>query len=1222
MLTFLDKIPFGSPRLRRISFWLVVIFLAYIIIGFFVIPPITKNILLDQCQTVLKRPTTIGRVAFNPLTLNLKVDDLKVKKLKGDGQFVSVGSLSASPGISTIWRLAPVITHLHLRDLTVDITFFGDGQYSFTDLIGTSDKGQAKRKQIEDNATTEESGTVFPFALYGFEMTNATIVFDDRPREKKHIISNLNLFVPFTSSFLSLRKEFTQPKFTAVVNGDPVELKGRTLPFDDTLLTEFELGAVDIDLDQYWRYLPIESPLQLVKGRFTSNISLFFERPDAQRINLFLGGGGSLNDLELSAPGDGNVLALKELSFEMEKYSLGDNQLVLTSILMDQPYFKVIRRKDDAINWTDYFPGSEITQEGAMIQTSDKDTGLLLDIRSIEVKNGTLAWHDKAVPGGYERTFPNFTFKGTEISSHGDRPSQFELSIGKKAGIALKGIATMQPFASTSTITVAGLQLPNYKPYFDQVLPINVDSGELGFSAEIDIKMTDDTPALLVNNGAATISNLALRKPDAKEPSLGLTKLAMSGTTVDLKGKTIEVGEINLKTPFFKVEKEKSGQLDLVRLFMNTKKDPEPKALKPTEELARVAGEKDWTATVKTVRMTEGVASFKDISLKHPATLSFEHLAAEVNNITTKNDETMTYAVSTRLGDHGNIELSGKATTAPLKGNGNLRIKGINLRPFDGHLGEHAELLFASGTASTDLKYVFSGGDTPRFTITGNAALSRVKLKDTQGHGEFAGIDAFKLVGIHFANEPYRLSIANIHLDAPSVVIDFDEKGHLNLRRAFGIPEPPPVSTEGKAAAKKATKAKKKTKKVISHKKQETFFNTIDIGIITMDKGRISFRDASVHPVYYTIISDMRLGLIDISQSSKARPKFDFTAKIGSAPMSITGAFNPAITPMYSNLAITVSGMELAPLSPYTIEYMAYPIEKGRLYADVTVKTDNWELKADNKFFVEQLKLGPKDKRPNAPKVPVKFGLAMLQDSNGDLELDLPIRGRLDDPDFHIGGIVFKTIASLFVKALASPFTLIGSIFGGGAEDMDFVVFEPGRHSLDAGGLQKMETTIKALNERKRLKLEIDGVIDPVADKKGLVAVIFEDKLKQQKFNSLSRKERSATTVNAMEILPEEYEELLFQAYKAEPDDEGIKPTTLFVTNRQPIEFMEKFILDRIIITEQHLNDLAMRRATSVKDHIIKREATLTERVFPINRRKDKTGKIGVPKHRADLDIK
>ena len=245
-----------------------------------------------------------------------------------------------------------------------------------------------------------------------------------------------------------------------------------------------------------------------------------------------------------------------------------------------------------------------------------------------------------------------------------------------------------------------------------------------------------------------------------------------------------------------------------------------------------------------------------------------------------------------------------------------------------------------------------------------------------------------------------------------------------------------------------------------------------------MTKGALIFKDDSVQPGFSTQFSGLDLRLTDIDQSPEARPKVEFKGNIGPTPMSVTGVLNPIITPIYSDLTISVNGMELVPLSPYTLKNLAYPIEKGRLYADVKFKTEDWVLNADNKFFIEQLVLGKKDKRPDAPNVPVEFGLSLLQDGNGDMELNLPIRGQLNDPDFRIGGIVFKAIVSLLFKGLASPFTLIGSMFGGG-ENMDFVVFEPGRHALDAGGKEKMGTVIKALNEREKLKLEVDGVIGP-----------------------------------------------------------------------------------------------------------------------------------------------
>ena len=1215
MLAFLDKIPFGTPLIRRILFWLLTAFAAYVLIGFLVIPPVLKSVILDQCETALHRQGSVQRVAFNPLTLRLEIDKLAVAKREGEGDFVSVDRIDASPSLSTLWRFAPVISHLHLRSPKLDVTFFGDGKYSISDLIGARDPGKRETPPAE-----EESGAVFPFALYGFEMTNATIVFDDRPHEKKHVISELDLLVPFTSSFTSLKKEFTQPKFSAVVNGDPIKLDGRTLPFDETLLTEFKLGAVDVDLHQYWSYLPVETPLRLQEGRFTSEISLFFERPDAQRINLFLGGGGHLTDFKLSDERDGTVLSMKELSFEMEKFSLGDNEMSLKNVTLDKPYFKIIRRKDGAVNWAGYFPQAKEAEPAP----DGKDTTLILGIKKLSLADGELDWQDRAVDGGFKHLYGPFALTAKDFSTNGENPCTFSASAGKEGVLTLDGHASLAPLAGNATVGGKGLNLPMYAPYFAHALPLALDSATLGFSVPVAFAKAGDEMTVSVSNGSLSLTKLALRKPDAKQPSLSLDELAVSGAAVDLKAQDVTVGEVRLSGPDARLVREKSGDLDLVRLFAAKEEKSEP-APAPADDEAKEAAT-PWTGTAKSVRLTGGKISLRDLTYDRPLTLGVSDLTVSLDNLTTREAASIPYAASAKWGGKGSVEIRGKAVLSPLSADGSLTMRGLPLHPLDNLLAQYTELLFASGAANAAVKYGFKGGDKTELAVTGEASLTEVQLKDTQGGGEFAGLDAIELSDLRLTGAPYHLDVGVVHLQGPRLTVNIDGKGHSNIRRAFRLPQPQPYKD---AAEKEAIKEKEKQDDIKLEKESEAETENPDtpsfitIGKVTMDGGLFRVHDASVAPPYSTTVSDMKLVLTGIAQTREARPKMDFRAKIGPTPMTVTGVLNPLITPIYSDLALSVSGVEMVPLSPYTLKSLAYPIEKGRLYADVKFKTENWELEADNKFFIEQLVLGPKDKRPGAPNVPVQFGLSLLQDGNGDMELNLPIRGRLDDPDFQIGGLVMRAIVSLLFKALASPFSLIGSIFGGGDDgNMDFVVFDPGRHTLDQGGEEKLDTVAKALKAREKLKLEVDGVVDPQVDSAGLTRHIFETKLKQQKYDSLPRKERAATTVDTMVVGQDEYEELLFQAYKDEDDPDGLRPTTMFMVDRQPVAIMEKFILDRIKVTDQTLSELAVDRARAVKEYVIAKEPDLASRVFLLDRKKDRAGKAGVPKHRADLGIK
>jgi hypothetical protein len=1212
MLNFLDKISFATPRLRRLAFWMLLALSTYVLAGFLLLPPVLKSVIVTQSAKALKRPTSLDSVAFNPLTLELELHGFTVDKREGDGPLLAFSSLEVAPGVSSSWRLAPVISSLRVNDLLLDVTFFGDGRYSISDLLGATPEEQERARE-----DAEEVEAVFPFALYGFEMHNATLIFDDQPHKKRHTVTNLELVVPFTSSFADLRDEFTTPRCSAVINGDPVELTGRALPFHDTLQTEFQLGAVDVDLNKYWAYLPLETSLTLVKGAFSSDISIYFARPEKKRLQLFLGGGGRLTNLELASPDDGSVLSVNQ----MERFSLGDNLLKIRDITVEEPRVKLIRQADDQLNWAGYFPGSSVTEQGATVKTKGEDTALRVDIAGLEVTSGSLEWIDRAVPGGFARTYPRFALKAQGLSTADGTPGTFSASIGKDGVVAVTGECALSSMSGKATLTATGIALPAYAPYLSQAMPLLADSGTVDMTATVAAAVRDDAVSLSVTKGGLTLSNLQLRKPDAKSPSLEAAELAVREVDVDLATRTVGVSAVMLTDPEVKLELD-SGDIDLVTLFADAKPDETPSDAGTNRPPP--ADDETWTATVGTVRVTGGSLALTDRTPDAPATLGIEKLDLTASNISTREGESLAVAATADWIGRGTIQADATATLSPLAGKGTIVLARLGLSPFNTYLADSTDLRLTKGTASADLAFAFDQDDALHFSLTGKAELGEVQLKEAGSKNEFAGIDALALSKIRLENEPYRLSVEAVHLNGPRAVVTFDESGRLNVRRAFRIPEPPPAKTPTgdavPAPTPPAAKPPAQPADQPGESAEPSFFEAMKIGVVTLLDGRIHFTDASVKPTYSTEISDIKLKLEDIAQTEAARPKVDLSASIGHTPMTVSGVFNPLLTPIYSDLAVTISGLELVPLSPYTIQYLAYPVERGRLYAQVNFKTEDQVLQADNKFFVEKLLLGPKDTRPGAPNIPVKFGLALLQDGNGNMELNLPIRGRLDDPDFRIGGIVFTTIAGLFVKALASPFSLIGSIFGGG-EDMAFVVFEPGRHRLTATAMRKLETTITALQERKRLKLEVDGVTDPKADKAGLTQAIFDTKLKQQKHDSLPISERARTTVEAVTVDPDEYEEMLYQAYKDEPDDD-VRPTTFFVADRQPPEVMRQYIMDRITVTDADLRQLAVDRARAVKEHIITRDPSLAERVYLLDRSRNRVAKPGVPLTRVDLGIR
>lgn len=109
-----------------------------------------------------------------------------------------------------------------------------------------------------------------------------------------------------------------------------------------------------------------------------------------------------------------------------------------------------------------------------------------------------------------------------------------------------------------------------------------------------------------------------------------------------------------------------------------------------------------------------------------------------------------------------------------------------------------------------------------------------------------------------------------------------------------------------------------------------------------------------------------------------------------------------------------------------------YCIDKGKLSIETTHRVEERRLAAEHRFVVNQLQLGERVESPNAVSLPLKLAVALLKNRNGVIDIDLPVRGTLDDPKFRLGPIIWKVVVNLLLKIVTSPFTLLGNLFGGG----------------------------------------------------------------------------------------------------------------------------------------------------------------------------------------------
>jgi len=234
---------------------------------------------------------------------------------------------------------------------------------------------------------------------------------------------------------------------------------------------------------------------------------------------------------------------------------------------------------------------------------------------------------------------------------------------------------------------------------------------------------------------------------------------------------------------------------------------------------------------------------------------------------------------------------------------------------------------------------------------------------------------------------------------------------------------------------------------------------------------------------------------------------------------------------------------------------------------------------------------------PTATSLPVRLGVALLKDRNGEIHLDLPVTGSIDDPKFSIWGIILQVIRNLITKAVTSPFALLGAAFGGG-EELQYVEFDPGRATVPAEGAKKLDALAKALTEKPSLKLDITGYVDMEADREGLKQYLLQRKVKAEKLNDLVKKGASASPVDDIIVAPDEYEKYLTLAYRAEKFP---KPRNFIgMLKSLPVPEMEKLILTHTEVGEEELRTLASQRANAAKEAILQAGKVDPERLFII----------------------
>ena len=1271
--------------------------LLFWMLAYAVVPIIAKSQIEKMASAKLGRSVSVGSVDFKPWSLELAVHNLAIAKNAAGASAapqLSVHRIYINAELESLLRLAPVVDAISVESPVVSLTHLGGGRYDIDDILD-------KLKGPPD-AVPKESPR---FALYNLTLTAGRISFTDQALGKTHLMTDVDLSVPFLSNLASQRDVKTAPRLAfklATLGGatpSSFDSSAEGTPFAQTRKTDARFKLSNFDLAPYLGYLPASLPFKLTGALINLDAKVAFEQSPAAAVKV--SGVAAADKVQLLDQSGIDLLGFDQLKIVMDDARPLVRSLKLTSIDLTNPALNIRRDRAGRINLQPTAPANAtksvaVRPDNARAIGQNEPKSALnspaaaqnlwkVDIASVTVRGGAIRWLDETLAQPAEVKLAAFTLDASKIAVPfaADAPLAFSGSVAlapapslratTPATLSFSGTATDQA-ASVST-TVAAWPLQMAAKYVGQFL-LPALGGQLDAKLGLTWQAAPAGKSPLVRITAADASLSDVLLIENKTPStqgkttlLSVKRVQVDAADIDLTAQSFKAAKLQLMQPKALVGRDVDSRWMFERwLVQNKTSTPAPL---PSAEATK-ADAPSWAIAINEVSLAGGAIQFVDLapisSGGKPVAFDANAVNAQLSGLvlnqkaiasataTAPNAKLMPLSASLRLTagqfEPGKLSFKGNLGLAPVQVQGQLLAERLPVQAFEPYFADtlNLELLRADASFKGKVAYRQTPGG-PSVQVNGDAALEELKANTLATNEDLLAWKALSLRGLGVAFEPGQSARVDV---AETVLSDFFARlivlpnGRINLQDllkpanttsapvaiatntganspektgAIALNDPPKAlqaSVLGTSTSTPTTTGAQASTGTGSAHPNATAFN---FGPVSLINGRVAFSDRFVTPNYSADLSELTGKLSAFSSADSSKGGTPSMADLalrgraeGTAALEILGKLNPLANPLALDIAAQVRDLELPPLSPYAVKYAGYGITRGKMSVDVSylVQPDG-KLTAKNKVVLNQLSFGDKVEGSTA-SLPVKLAVALLSDRNGVIDLDLPISGSLNDPQFSIGPIIIKVIVNIIVKAITAPFSLLASAFGGGTDELGTVAFASGSADLAPDAKAGLDKVAKALLDRPSLKLTVVGSSHLDFERDGYRRARLDELVRAEKRRSLvvsstqsSSTQSSSVATAVATVSADDYPALLKEVYKRA---DITKPRNLVgLAKDLPVDDMQKLLLADIKVTADSMQALALQRGVAVKAYLASKDVPL-DRLFlgaPNSAKKDGT---------------
>lgn len=918
-----------------------------------------------------------------------------------------------------------------------------------------------------------------------------------------------------------------------------------------------------------------------------------------------------LQGVALSDPAGKPLLKIDRVLADADSWGVFRSTVEIDEIQLERPVVMVEIPAKGRLNWLEFIAAIEARQPPSAAPKPDSGPARVL-VRRFAMQQGRVEFTDATVPGGFKTQLDPLDISFDELSTLPNEQGHHTLTahLGIGADLRWKGRFGFSPMTAVGELAIDNINLASIWPYVERSVRIAPPGGKASVSLGYDAAYADKRFTLKLDPVSARLEKLSIVddgfvqpltaelaefklsfRADASggsgSPEFNLDGLQLAAQDLRLRsGKDgapwFQLGKVAVENAFLKLARQEAGAARIslsegrlvaqrdaqgaIALAKAFERKPAASAQAPAAP-ASAASSPAWRYQVARVDAAQFGVSFVDQSVSPPAAIELQNIGAEAQALSSDAKAKMPVRLGLDVKSGGRLDVKGEVVPAHLSADLQLALKDLSVAPAQPYLAQVADLVLASGRVDVDGRVRYAD---KQVRYDGQAAVRDLAINEKAGGANFLSWKSLSSRKLSATQQ--KLNAADLDLVGLDTKLEIDKDRQINVVKAF---RPKGDKAAAPAAAASAPPPAESAPPAYG----------VVVDRIRISESKLSFADLSLALPFAARIQDLRGRMTGVSNTDHEPSRIDLTGAVDEYGVArISGRIDLLEATKMADMKVKFENIEMTSLTPYSATFAGRRIDSGKLSLDLEYKLDNRQVSGDNKVIMDKLTLGERVESPRAMDLPLDLALSILKDSNGRIELGLPVSGSLDDPQFSYMAVLWKALGDALARVITAPFRAIGGLFGGDDKggETPVIVFDAGASELRPPEREKLDLLATAIGQRPALNLTITGGYDATVDDVALRRRQVRRAITQEMSQSARAAEAAASAAPAASA-PErpERRRALESVFRKAFGEEALGT----VATAESAVLVERLV-ERERVTPAQLDALANARAEAVRNQL------------------------------------